>query len=180
MELENYFDAKLPEKIHDNIKYYHPKYKGLWCDSNGVIYWDESIYRVFNKPLKPSLRNVFKGWSTRIIRLDGAFSVGLNTTRVCYECFHGVICTGNIIFANLNVLDYRKENLIKTPTGKESYTYRTRKKEFLANSIEEAFRRIEKILPVSFKTKDLEVIKAYMGLVKYPIDLTNAVIKKLE
>jgi len=99
---KHFFESKFPmlEDHEEEIFFHHPLYD-IKCNQIGVLYYDDEEFVLWQNCKGNTMQN------KKINRQIGS------KTKIAWECYHGEILTGtHFLYANGNILDLRKENLL--------------------------------------------------------------------
>lgn len=141
------FEAKYPtlEDHEEEIFYQHPT-QDIKCNQLGVIYYNESIFSIYDKR------------GTSIVRITKTGLSFGSKTKVIYECYTGqTVSSPHFFFANGNPLDTRKENLVMSGplSGKEREPYLRTKNRFIKASVEHLIKLETKMQAVGVGRHEL-------------------------
>ena len=122
------FEAKFPtlEDDDDEVFFKHPVH-AIKCNQLGILYYDESIYAVYEKQ------------DTAMVRHTATRKNCGSKIRIIWECYSGEVAFGlHFLFVNGNPLDLRRENIRKsnTLTSKEREELLVVKRRFVKKSVE--------------------------------------------
>ena len=133
-EAKHIFEALFPmlEDHEEEIFFQHPT-EAIKCNQIGILYYDENVYAVYDKPATGSsvVRKIETATTPRIV---------LGTKqRVIWECYTGKITLSpHFVYKNGNPLDLRFENMAVTSElpRKEWEQYQRVRRAFVQKSVE--------------------------------------------
>lgn len=128
---KHYFEAKFPqlEEGEEEIFFDHPT-EAIKCNQLGILYFDESVYALYDKAGASVMRKIETATTPRIM-------LG-SKPRIIWECYMGrIYMNPHFVYINGNPLDTRFDNmkLVTDLPRKEWEIYQKTKRAFIQNSV---------------------------------------------